>query len=381
MRLLHLYAGNLFGGIERMLLTLASESPRDPRLRHSFGLCFDGPLARQLAATGADVRLLGAVRFSRPWTLWRARRNLRGLLRRERLDVVVSHACWPHAVFAPAARAAGRPLALWAHDAMDASARFERRAARHRPDLVIANSHFTARTVGTTFPGVGVRVVHCLLTMPPPLSLPERAIGRARWGLMADDRVVAICARLEPTKGHANLLEAFALLPTPPGKPLPQLWVIGGAQRPHEHAHLRSLQQLAEQLGIADRVRWFGQRDDARELVALADVLCQPNTSPDSFGLSLVESLAAGVPVVTSDLGGPREIVRDDCGTLVDAGNARGIAAALGHWLSRAGEPGLADRARARAVELCDPAARLADLADALATIAAAGQPLPAGPR
>jgi glycosyltransferase involved in cell wall biosynthesis len=49
-------------------------------------------------------------------------------------------------------------------------------------------------------------------------------------------------------------------------------------------------------LRIADRVRFAGQRDDVPRLLAAADLHCQPNSSPEPFGVAFVEALAAGLP-------------------------------------------------------------------------------------
>src|SRR5690242_18482923 len=110
MRVLHVHAGNLYGGIEAVLLTLARQRALCAALEPSFALCFEGRLSAELSDGGAPVHSLGPVRVSRPWTLWRARRRLRDLLGRTRPDVVIHHGCWPHAVFAPATRSRPVPL-------------------------------------------------------------------------------------------------------------------------------------------------------------------------------------------------------------------------------------------------------------------------------
>ena len=112
MRVLHLYSGNLYGGIERMLATLAACRHLAPEMEPEFGLCFRGRVWDELTAAGVPVHDLGPVRVSRPWTVRRARRQLAGLLREDRFDVVACHANWPHAVFAPTIRAAGPRLRM-----------------------------------------------------------------------------------------------------------------------------------------------------------------------------------------------------------------------------------------------------------------------------
>ena len=60
-----------------------------------------------------------------------------------------------------------------------------------------------------------------------------------------------------------------------------------------------------------------------------ADIHCQPNTGPEPFGIAFVEALYAGLPVVTTRLGGALEIVNETCGVLVPPGDAGALAAAL----------------------------------------------------
>src|SRR5437899_2009756 len=168
MRVLHLYAGNLYGGIERLLSTLARQAALCPLLRPEFALCFPGRLAEELRACGAGVHWLGPVRASRPWTVWRARRRLDKLLRQERFDVVIAHACWPHAVFAPVMRSRGVPLVFWAHDAPTGHHWVERWARRTAPNLVLANSRFTQTAITKLFPNVPCEVQYLAVPAPAP---------------------------------------------------------------------------------------------------------------------------------------------------------------------------------------------------------------------
>jgi glycosyltransferase involved in cell wall biosynthesis len=113
-------------------------------------------------------------------------------------------------------------------------------------------------------------------------------------------------------------------------------------------------------MGLGERVRFLGQRTDVSELLEAADIFCQPNQTPDSFGISFIEALWAGRPVVTSALGGALEIVDESCGFLVQPGDAAGLAACLGPLIeqqelrSRLGLHG-----PARALELCNPAQQM----------------------
>jgi hypothetical protein len=75
--------------------------------------------------------------------------------------------------------------------------------------------------------------------------------------------------------------------------------------------------ERAEDRGVADRVRFIGERSDVGRLLAAASVHCQANLRPEPFGIALVEALAVGLPVVTVAMGGALEIVDESCGMLI----------------------------------------------------------------
>src|SRR5262245_52313911 len=118
-RILHLGAGNLFGGIEVNLLTLARFGAACPDMTTDYGFCFDGKAADELRKAGCTVHVFGAARLSRPWSVMAARRGLRALLCGTRYDCVICHETWAQTLFAPVVRRRGIPLAFWAHDRHD----------------------------------------------------------------------------------------------------------------------------------------------------------------------------------------------------------------------------------------------------------------------
>jgi glycosyltransferase involved in cell wall biosynthesis len=120
--------------------------------------------------------------------------------------------------------------------------------------------------------------------------------------------------------------------------------------------YLAKLKQKAISLGISERVRFLDQRSDVARLLSASDIFCQPNTTGEPFGIVFIEALHAQLPVVTTDIGGAREIVDESCGVLVPPGDARSLAAALRTLIQ---EPTLRTRlgnaGPARASALCNP--------------------------
>lgn len=366
MRVLHLHSGNMYGGVETVMTALARLRACTPDMESSFALCFGGRLAKDLEATGISPYRLGAVRFRWPWQVWRARLRLRRLLQRERFDVVMTHGSWGHALFARAVRAAGLPLVYWVHDIPSGDHWLERRAQRHPPDLVLANSEFTLNLVPRLFPGVPARVQYTFAA-PPERAEPEEPVAdiRREFGTAPDDVVILIACRLERWKGHPLLLEALGRLAHVPGW---RCWVVGGVQRRSERAYWDELQALDERYGIADRVSFLGFRRDVPRLLRAADIHCQPNLEPEPFGLTFLEALQAGVPVVTTDMGGAREIVTPVCGRLVPPGNVEALAAALGELIhNSATRQAMGAAGRLRADDPFGPARNLRSLRDNLA--------------
>jgi len=376
LRVLHCVAGNLYGGVESVVRTLAACRSLAPGMEAEFALCFEGRLGGELGGEGAVVHRLGGVRFSRPWTVWRARRRLARVLRQGGADVLVAHGCWPQMLFGPVARREGRGLVFWMHDMARAPHWIDRRAARVAPDLVLANSHATAATLPRLYPDAPSRVVRYPVPAPTLDRAEARAAVRAELGVGPGEVVIVSACRLERWKGHGLLIEALRRLRDKPGW---SAWLAGGVQRPHEQAYLDELKAAADAAGVADRVRFLGQRGDVARLYAAADVHCQPNTGPEPFGVTFVEALYAGLPVVGTDMGGAAEVVNGLCGVLVPPDDPAALADALARLIDDpAARARLGAEGPARATELCDPAAVLPRLEGLLRGVAARPRALPA---
>jgi glycosyltransferase involved in cell wall biosynthesis len=363
MRVLHVSSGNLFGGIETFLLALARLAALTPATEPEFALCFDGRLVQELQALNARTHCLGEVRTRYPWTVLRARRILRRLLKAQDYDVVVCHAAWPQAVFGPAVRSAGAPLVYFSHAPATGRHWLERWARRVVPDTVLCNSLHTQSSVASMYPGVSSEVVYLPVAAPPQFTGDERLAARSELETPAGATVIIQVSRMEAWKGHSLHLEALARLPQHFNW---IAWMVGGAQRGGEMHYLAGLKEQAARLGIADRVRFTGQRSDVPRLLAAADIFCQPNLAPEPFGISLVEALYAGLPVVTTAMGGALEIVDSTCGILVSPDSAM-LSDALRQLVENPEmRKGLSDQGPRRAESLCAPERQMKKLERAL---------------
>ncbi|WP_239470076.1 glycosyltransferase [Archangium violaceum] len=357
-RVLHLAAGNLYGGVESFLVTLA-RAPR--RLEHRFALFFEGRLASELRAAGASVEVLGPARLGRPWTLVAPQLRLRRLLSSWRPELVLVHSSWLKAAAGPALL--GHRQALFLHGPVDPRFALDRLLAWLPPHALLSNSAFTAASASTLLPRLAPLVVGCPVEDRAPREPGVRHAVRQELGLPERTPVIVQVSRLEAWKGQELLLDALALLPRETD------WVclvVGGAQRPEEQAFLARLRARADTPGLSGRVRFLGQRSDVPRLLSAADVFCQPNLGPEPFGIVFVEAMYAGLPVLTTDMGGARELVDDSCGARVPP-RADAVAEVLARWLV---DPearralGLAGRHRAEGLHV--PSVRVPLLEEAL---------------
>jgi glycosyltransferase involved in cell wall biosynthesis len=142
---------------------------------------------------------------------------------------------------------------------------------------------------------------------------------RARLGVPEDGHVVGILASLTPAKGHDTLLRAVAAASGQ--RPGLRCAIIGdGPLRPR-------LEALAAELGIADRVVFFGNQRRVADFLAACDLLVSASRDNEGCSNSILEAMALGVPVIATDLGGNCELVEDGVtGYLVPVGDATALA-------------------------------------------------------
>lgn len=371
---LHLAAGNLYGGVETFLATVArASSSRERPLEHHFALFFEGRLAEELRAAGAQVHVLGPARLSRPWTLAGPQWRLRQLLERLRPQALLCHSTWVTAALGPALW--GQRWALFCHGPLEPRFALDRLVPLLRPSAVLANSAFTAASVPALLPGLPLHVTGCPVEDRAPREPGVRQAVRRELGVDEDTSVLLQVSRMEDWKGHRLLLEALARLE----RTRPWVcWVTGGAQRPEEQRYLEELRAQVARYGLAERVYFLGQRADVPRLMAAADMFCQPNLGPEPFGIAFVEALLAGLPVLTTDMGGAREIVDSSCGARVEP-RAEAVAAVLERWLEHPQERQALGRAgRERALARYSVAAGLQALEQAVGSWA--GPSAHAGP-
>ncbi|MGI8491596.1 MAG: glycosyltransferase family 4 protein [Acidimicrobiales bacterium] len=315
----------MYGGAERVIHQLAKELGRHGATVEVL-TAGAGPFTEQLAATGVPWSLVALPRalmvyghqttglrsvkaaLALPWMwarlvpwLWRRGglvhvADLRGVL-----------------LLGPPSRMARLPV-VWHVNFPDRSRLLNRIGAAFAQRIIVPSASARDALVGV--PAQRVRVIPGCLT-PEALEVPP-ASGRTP--------LLVTAARLAPEKGLDVLIEALPHVRA--AVPQAQLLVQGSAQEGHE-AYAQSLHRLIRRRGLESAVTFAGFAERPWDEWRDAAVYVQPSHQ-ESFGLAVVEAMAAALPVVASDVGGMRDTVEHGVtGLLVPPGDVNALAAAL----------------------------------------------------
>jgi len=155
----------------------------------------------------------------------------------------------------------------------------------------------------------------------PRYAAEDRMTARTALGLDPKRRYVATIARFHPVKDHFTLLNGFAQVARM--RPDVDLLLVGdGPLRP-------TLERQCAELGMAERVRFMGVRDNVASILRASDVFALTSVS-EAASITLLEAMASELPVVVTAVGGNPEIVRDGTdGLLVPRRSSAGLARAL----------------------------------------------------
>jgi glycosyltransferase involved in cell wall biosynthesis len=201
---------------------------------------------------------------------------------------------------------------------------------RYVPDMVIANSDFTARQFSRCRSRV-VRIYNGLVLDDfASADLARKADFKRRWKIPQRMRLVGTVGVISPLKGLDVFLKAAHDILKK--RDDVHFFVIGDEiyDTTGHRGFRRSLQDAAARLGVAPSVTFTGFLDCIETVIGCLDVLVQASTEPESFGRVVVEAQASGVPVVASRIGAIPEIIADDgIGLLVRPGSVDELAGAV----------------------------------------------------
>jgi glycosyltransferase involved in cell wall biosynthesis len=261
-----------------------------------------------------------------------------------------------------AARRTKRPFVTTYHGAYAEKTRLKRAYNRimARGDIVIANSHYTARLIQARYgtPQSRIRVIHRGIdeaAFDPALVGPGRVAKiRQDWGVPDSRLIILLAARLTDWKGQSILIDAAARLRALGALDDAVAILAGDAQG--RAGYVESLNAQIARLELGNLVRLPGHVTDMPAAYLAAHVAVVASTEPEAFGRVAAEAEAMGCPVIATNIGAAPETIRaapqvpagEATGWLVPPGNSEALAQQLRLALALAPSERSAIGARAR---------------------------------
>ncbi len=288
-----------------------------------------GPMARELERAGA-IHVELPLASKNPLVMRRNIARLVELIRREQVDIVHARSRAPAWSALAAARRTGRHFVTTFHNAYGTQTWLKQRynAVMARGERVIAISQFVADHAARVYgvPPERLRLIPRgvdFTRFDPDRVSAERVIQLAQeWRLPDGLPVVMLPGRLTRWKGQHVLIDAMARLRR---QDLRCVLVGSG-----NGGYRRELLDMVKRSDIDSLVQIVDECRDMAAAYKLADVVVSASIRPEGFGRVIAEAQAMGRPVVATDHGGAREILRDgETGWLVPPGDAAALAAAI----------------------------------------------------
>ncbi len=324
MRVVHILPHLRPGGAERIAVHImrSLDHSRFEVIGTSLGPPCDSDLEHMLDESGIPARFLNKRRGFDPRAFYR----IYGALRELHPHVVHTHG---HVMrYALPSLMALRPPVMihtvhsLAEHEIEPRARWTHRLAFRQGVKPVAVSQAVADSIERLYGVQGAPVVpNCVPVSRYSRPATSREEWRAREGFCLDDVLIVSVAQFRAEKRHAALLEAFARGPA--SNPRARLLLAGrGDLEP-------KMREQAAQLGIASRVRFLGIRWDVPDVLGACDIFVLASEYEGS-PVSVLEAMAAGLPLVCTAVGGTRELVRNGRdGLAIELGDCDGFARAM----------------------------------------------------
>lgn len=214
------------------------------------------------------------------------------------------------------ARGRRRPAILATfHGVLPAEYRRAAKLLRSADHVACVSSDLLARILAAGLPATRASLIRNAIDLAPPLT-DERHAALDRELELAGAPTVAIVGRLVPQKAHERFLRAADVV----SRTVPEARFLIVGEGPRRESIERSIQAA----GLGDRVRLTGRRSDAREIIARAQVLVF-SSEWEGLSIAALEALAAGTPVISTDVQGMRELLAGGAGAIVPLDDGTGL--------------------------------------------------------
>ncbi len=336
-RLLKVLTNFFPGGTERQALNLVRGIDRDKFDLHFSCLERVGDYLESFEALDMPIREFRVKRLYHPQCFMQQVR-FAAHLREQHIQIMHSYNFYANVFAVPAARLAGVPVVLASvRDRgvyLSAAQRKLQRWVLGLADRVLVNADSIRDwLLEQGLNGERISVIKNGINLSRYRHARESSDVRRGLGISESAPIVTLIARLNPTKGIDDLIKAAAILA--PRWPAARFLVVGeGLQSkdgvsPEGELYRATLQQLAQSLGVAEQVIFTGHREDTPELLSESAISVLPSHS-EGLSNTVLESMAAGVPTVATNVGGNPELIQEGVnGRLVPVKSPERLAQAI----------------------------------------------------
>lgn len=308
---------------ENSLLPAFRESGADVRLFEPFKPWViragqRGALSRAAGLLQSMVNLFRMV-VVRPWYWVR-------VLRAEKIDAVhLNNSCGGDVDLVLAAKLLRIPVVAHQRGFPPRFGRIERMMARRMDCIIAVSDVVREHLIERGIPSGKVVRIHDGIEIARLQQVRSPDEIRNEVGLASDELVVGMLGNVKHWKGQRVLVDAMPQVLE--RFPRTRFIFVGKVA---DDQYMRELDHRLTELGVRDRAMFTGFRADAIDLIGVMDVVVHASIDPEPFGLVVLEAMGKGVPLVATDLGGPRETVIDGVtGLLFESGNADSLSEAI----------------------------------------------------
>lgn len=327
MRVLQVIDSLHWGGVQQLQITFATAARNSDISLSLASLRADEDTPYRACLEDLDV----SVSFfpSRKLLNWKRILALSRWMKREDFDLVHTHLPYANIVGALAARLANIPVIATLHVPNVDSTRLRRAlnewTLQHWMQEVIA----VGASVAETFPGVAdahhIHIIHNAVRLPQACTAEERTQTRHEIMGSHGGPVLISVGRLDEAKGFDDLLRGVSLIRKK--HPSLRVWIVGAGN------YLPLLQSRIESQGLSEYVNLLGARADVPRLLAASDVYVS-TSRVEGMSISMLEAMAAGLPVVATCAGENSRLVLPTTGVLISIGDIQALADGLDRLLS-----------------------------------------------
>jgi glycosyltransferase involved in cell wall biosynthesis len=315
-KLTHIICSFGYGGAERLLIDLIENTDRKKYEISVLGVVSGGPLVKNLELLGVKVLIVGKKTKIGLLTIFK----IYQYLKKEKPQIVHTHLFAGDTWGRISAILAGVPVIVSTEHSTNFDENIIKRLVKKNlsyfTDEIIAISE-TVKSHSQKYDWIKPKKIKVIYN---GIDLEKFSLIDSRPGWDENEVKIGFVGRIEESKGTEYLIKAFSEINKSSLKLEIKLKIIGdGSQR-------KNLEAMSERLGLKKRVEFLGTKDNQKEIYQEMDILAIPSLW-EGLSITALEAMAAGVPIIASNVGGLREIVKNKkTGLLVEPRNPEALA-------------------------------------------------------